>query len=241
MLKRLLVFLGNGGNGSDSLHGNGNRQLSAAHAAVKAASVRSFRDAATEIGRELERARRYERPLTLLVLTLHYLHDQEGAHGSGAQKAPESEEGLEQQTAVRYEEVGSVGGHSPDEIGKRLADPIALLNAWVLSERIREIDIVTYEPIDQRFVFVLPESDRKEARGAVRRIAALMKERGFMVRAGAAQFPDCGLTIPQLVQRGQERWTAEPMVTTPSTRRRSETDSGAPGASMSRNVSKGAN
>ena len=214
ILGPLYRFLGIGGDRLPFSNGRKRRQIDSTHAAVQASSVRSCRDALTDIGRELDRARRYERPMSLLLLTLHYRQDGGGTSSARDDNAEPHEATPDRWTAPSPGEedarvVAHSGDHGNEEMGERVPDPIALLNAWVIGERLREIDILAYDPIGQRFVLVAPESDREAADGAVQRISALMKERGFLVRAGVAQFPGCGLTIPQLVETGEERLSAE--------------------------------
>jgi hypothetical protein len=147
-------------------------------AVLTAAGVPRFREALPRMVMELERARRYGRPLTI---ALHAV-------------APTTAAGN-----------GAGGGHG-DHAGVAqsdfaAADPFstALLGS-MLRELVREIDIVAYSAALSRCTVVMPEIGQPEARLATRRLRDMCSARLAMpIRAEVAVFPEDGVTLEELI------------------------------------------
>lgn len=179
------------GNGFLARGESGGKLPGAASLISKVASVPSFGDAVADLNAELTRARRYEHPVSLLVMSMH--------NGKG-REASEAGAG------------GSGGNGSGVLLESQLPHLIALLVASILNEVLRESDILTYDAIADRFVVLLPESDAEKARQAVVRLDRMMRERMLIrIRAGMAVFPEQGLTVSELLEEGETAWTRDPV------------------------------
>jgi hypothetical protein len=71
----------------------------------------------------------------------------------------------------------------------------------LLRELLRDTDVVTYDPAENRFVLLLTETTPPQARAAVLRLESLLHERaGATLQSGIAMFPDEGLITEDLVR-----------------------------------------
>lgn len=74
----------------------------------------------------------------------------------------------------------------------------------MLRELTRNSDIVTSDPADDRFVVLLPESNRAQAELAASRLRTpLAASTQLLVRMGVAEFPGDGLIIEELVKSAE--------------------------------------
>jgi len=155
--------------------------LRAASLVSRTAGIPPFRHSLPELARELARARRYQRPLSVLVLGLG--SDQLSEHLSGLLGVGGDGEG-----AARL------------QLMAQTTQLVSLVLGPILREVLRESDIVTYGAVEDEYVIMLAESDESQARRAVRRIDELFHKRTFAhLRAGVAEFPADGLTLQDLV------------------------------------------
>lgn len=124
---------------------------------------------------ELERARRYNRGLSIVVLSIEC----PGAAGSGANGPGEARHSV------------------------RVAGPprmVEILAAAGLRNILRQSDVMCYQPTENRFVVALAESDAEQAEKALIRIRETFRERlELRVRAGICRFPNDALTLADLI------------------------------------------
>jgi hypothetical protein len=155
------------------------------------AVLSTMAEAVDSLSAELDRARRYNHSLSVVVLSaspLTELVEQRNGNGDGTDAAA---------------------------LETSLPQVVSLLAAGVLRDVVRKSDIVCYWPTENRFVMALAESDVHSARKALRRIEELFRSRlRLNVHAGLARFPDDGLTLDALVSRAGIR-----ALEGPSTRR----------------------
>jgi len=72
----------------------------------------------------------------------------------------------------------------------------------IARDALRECDIVTYDPIANHYVILLPDSDEDKARQAARRLGELVFRRtALSIRTGVARFPGDGLILQTLVNK----------------------------------------
>jgi hypothetical protein len=140
---------------------------------MAAGQVPTFRQARALLTAEMDRARRYGRPLALAIVCA-------GAPADAA--APEHDEAM----------VGA-----PDAPPSLLAG----LVASVLREAMRETDIVTFSITGARCLVVIPEAGRAEMRQAMDRLLAAQP--AVPVRIGMAVFPDDGWTLTTLLEHAE--------------------------------------
>jgi hypothetical protein len=165
--------------------------LSRAARADLPAVLSSMADAVDSLSAELDRARRYNHSLSVVVLSA----------------SPSTDAGEQQNGAP-----GTIDGAA---LETSLPQVVSLLAAGVLRDVVRKSDIVCYWPSENRFVLALAESDVYSGRKALRRIEELFQSRlRLNVHAGLARFPDDGLTLDALVSRAGIR-----ALEGPSTRR----------------------
>jgi hypothetical protein len=165
-----------------SLLGQRRRARAVAHRvialAAETAGVPRAQRLHAQLVQELARARRYEYPLTTVVLSL----------GSDE---------LMMQTG----HISADGGNRKAGSPSTYFTPFTFLFVWsLLRDALRESDIVTYDSIHNQYVILLPEASKPQALYVVRRLQALLYKQTLMsLRAGVAEFPTDGLTIENLV------------------------------------------
>lgn len=138
--------------------------------------VSSVVDSPDLLHKELERARRYERGLSVSVLTVEPLDAVEG-------------EKLDGDRDVR----ASAKASGPPQV-------VALLAAAGLRDMLRQSDVLCYQPTENRFVLALAESDAEASEKALVRISGIFRERlGLDIQAGISRFPDDALTLAGLI------------------------------------------
>lgn len=144
------------------------------------AGVPTLRQALPHIAAELERARRYGRPFTVMILSV-------GICDRSAELPPDS--GL------------------TDAPQSSIFSPML---ASFLREALRGCDLVTYASIDARCVVSLPEVDAAGARLTIHRLRTLCSARlAARLRVGAATFPDHALTLDDLLDWADSAWSKE--------------------------------
>lgn len=166
----------------------------AAKVATRAAGVPTFRRSLPDLARELARARRYGRPLSVVVLSLgngHLAEEVRRVNGSN----------------------GNNGNSAKDVmLLTRTSQVASIVFGWVLQEALRESDTLSYFAADNRYVILMTESTHEQARKAMERLSALYYQRTLdHLRAGIAQFPGDGLTLEDLVVSAQKAWHEKPV------------------------------
>jgi hypothetical protein len=146
----------------------------AASIAAVAAVAPSQPGSRPQLSREIARARRYQRPLTVVAIKLEGTeHHAPGPAGFKASSAalPERE--------------------------YRLALAIA---GRIMRDSLREGDWLSYNAAHDHYVIALPETDRERAVQFAKRLHALLSERlGLSLRAGVTEFPGDGVTTEELL------------------------------------------
>ena len=163
----------------------------ATRAVTRATGVPTFRRSMPELMRELGRARRYGRPLSVVVLSLgngHLTEEVNRANGSNGNA------GQDVKLLTKTSQVASV------------------VFGWVLQEALRDSDTLTYFAPDNRYVILMTESTQEQARKAIERLSGLYYQRTLdHLRAGNAEFPGNGLTLEELVTSAQKAWHEQPL------------------------------
>jgi GGDEF domain-containing protein len=96
--------------------------------------------------------------------------------------------------------VAKPDGTSGKRNGRELAMAFWHMGA-ILRDLLRNSDIVTSDPADDRFVILLPEANRAQAELAANRLRTpLAAATQLHVRMGVAEFPGDGLIIEELVK-----------------------------------------
>lgn len=143
-----------------------------------------YREMMPLIATELQRSRRYEHPLAVLVLSPDGRPE---ANGNGR--------------AISH------AGGSLDS-----AYLAFFLLGALLRDASRESDIVTYAAEHHLYVAFLSESDEVAARHAARRFGeAFFNRTSLRLRVGLAQFPADGLTLEDLFEEARAAWRLRPL------------------------------
>lgn len=188
--------------------------------------------------REIRRCRRYERPLTLLVVGLQRLtarngtdpdrkHAANGVTGSGTNGKDTSPTFAKGKQADVHDANANGGMNGKSANGHAKAGPLVpssltaqlgfLLLGSLLRGTVRETDIVAYAPEGHHFVVALPESEMAAGELAIARLNDLCFERTSLVlRVGIACFPADGLSLDDLVEHARHAWREEPLIETAS-------------------------
>jgi len=161
--------------------------------ATRAAGVPGFRRSLPDLARELARARRYARPVSLAILSLgsgRWSHEPRSRNGDSA---------------------------SESELMTRTSQVATIVFGSVLQEALRESDIVTYVAAHNQYAILLTESTKAQARRAIERLAALYHQRTLdHLRAGTAEFPGDALTLEELIVSAQKAWQEQPVEQNPT-------------------------
>jgi len=154
-----------------------------------AGSLPTFNELKPFFDREFRRARRYERPLSVLILSLE----------PPVAKA---------QTGFKLESAGESGS-----VQELVAAQLRFFHIGaLLRDALRETDLAGYIADTQEFVVLLPEIDLAGAEQTVRRInALLMKRLSIGLHSGAAEFPAGGLTLGDLVDNARSGLSSQPV------------------------------
>ena len=135
--------------------------------AVQMMRVPDYHQSQTQFSQELIRARRYGRPLSVVVLML--------------------------------DETASDNGGAGDSRTRRI-DLAFLLLGSVWRDATRKSDLVTWDPVLNRYVIALTETGKSEAQRLSNRLLQLSSQGSdIRFRAGFAEFPTDGLTVEDLV------------------------------------------
>lgn len=153
------------------------------------AGVRTLRQAFPELSAELDRARRYRRPLAILLVTDARLPD-----GNGIDSSANRNTGYH----------GSLPGSASSPLTPASALITALIGS-VLRDAVREADIVTYASMLGRCMVMMPEVSAAEAPLALARVGGVCASRlMFPIRAGVSAFPQDGWTLEELIRRAEQ-------------------------------------
>jgi GGDEF domain-containing protein len=151
------------------------------------AGVPTFRKTLPRLNAEVNRARRYERPLTIALVW------------DARPPEPAARGGI---MGARRGRKRSGADPSPLGIGSPL---IPVVIASVLTEIVRDIDIVTYAASLGRFLVLMPETSEAQGRQAIERVAEICVTRLMLpVQARVAIFRDHGWTLEELVRHAME-------------------------------------
>jgi hypothetical protein len=139
------------------------------------AGVPTYRQALPQMAAELARARRYGRPLSIVLVS------------SGGPQAADGAPAA----------LAGWGGQPASPLG-----PVVL--ASLLREVMREEDLISYAAARQRCLVMMPEVALEDAQQAVERVTAICAHRfGLSVRAGIAAYPVDGWTLEDLITRAE--------------------------------------
>jgi hypothetical protein len=164
----------------------------AARLAPREPHIPEFREMLYHLRGEMDRARRYQRPLSVLVVTPHPVDD-------------------EGEWPVPIEDTDARSNGKKVLLETRLPQLASFLVGSILAGAVRQGDSVAYRTANDRFVVFLAEADREVARGAVRRIQGMMRERARLgMRVGIATFPEDGLTLSDLLGQAADQWERAP-------------------------------
>jgi len=154
---------------------------------LEAAAIPAYRQALPQLKKEISRARRYQRPLSIVVIRIRPTSSRE--HKGGAN------------------EDSVVQANEPHEL-----QPLEfVLCGSIFRDALRESDITTYDGGKKQFVMSLCECRTKDTTQIVERLINVVgKTIGDNVSIGSVEFPDDGLIIEDLVNRAMERLNRQP-------------------------------
>lgn len=145
--------------------------------------VMEFGDAGDSIAYEFIRSRRYQTPLSVLLIKLD---KQSIKHNSD-----QSIEGLFQEMLTRYSSNSLV----------RLLD-----------RELRRTDLIIQQPHKNRLILLFPETDAQGTNTMVNRIRELSNDvLGVDISCGFATFPDEAITFDELVKRAENHFKVQSM------------------------------
>ncbi len=153
--------------------------------AAKSAGIPAFRRPDPRLAFELGRARRYQRPLAVVVLSL-------------------GDDQVQEQVGRLIRAGGNGNGDAFLQLITCAKPLVSFLLGSILREALREGDVVSYDAVSDRYAILLTEVNNSQARQAVERLDDLLYKRTFVhFRAGIAEFPSDGLTLEDLVSHAQ--------------------------------------
>lgn len=144
---------------------------------LESAAIPAYSHSLPQLRNELSRARRYKRPLSIIVIRPN------GAFTSTAEALPKN------------------NNHSSQL--KRLSLIEFLLCGPILRDAVREIYITTYDGENNQFIVVLPETYKSQAVETVNRFRNIVgRTIASQMVFGISEFPTTGLIIADLVDLG---------------------------------------
>jgi len=161
---------------------NSDNVIAKASIDINLGAVPTYRKSFERLSAELDRVRRYGRPLSLIVLRL------------------ESDQLLVDIKRNLVSESANGGAGSYNEVMYTIQLVFSLMGS-TLDQSLRESDIPTYDAKNNQYVILLPECTREHAEKMERRLKKLLfkKTAGHLV-AGISEFPADGLIIDDLVK-----------------------------------------
>jgi len=137
----------------------------------KMSRIRSLRDTQIDFDAELSRARRYKRPLSVIVL--RWIGGNDPYWGPGSP--------------------------TDNPSYPQLLD--SLLLGTILPDSIRQTDLVAHDLAAGRYVIMMPEMMKSQAEGATQRLSELFRAHtSASACMGIAGFPEGGLTLEEMIQ-----------------------------------------
>jgi GGDEF domain-containing protein len=144
-------------------------------------AIPSFRRSHSRLEIELSRVRRYDHPLALMVVRIPR-YDIDGPHA---------------------EVFAEVGNSARERHVRRI---VSLHVGALLYDCLRSSDLPTWDAENDRYIVVLPESDRAHAGQAADRLRRLVPSHiGAPIAVGVAEFPSDGLALEDLVTLAAQR------------------------------------
>lgn len=136
-----------------------------------------FEEAAKVIQVELARSRRYDRPLSLVII-------EPDSAGIAAQFQP-----------------------APKEIQKHLTHRFAMAQiAEILDKEARNTDIIIKQEKPDRFIILCPETQTSNTNTLIRRVVEKTRaQTGVQVGFGVAAFPEEAMTFEELLQKAEAK------------------------------------
>ncbi len=160
-------------------------------------AIPTFRRSLPQLTNELTRVRRYNRPLSIIILRI------------------ESDQLLLDLKRSLASDSGNGSASSYSNIIQTLQLVFSLVGS-ILRESLRESDIACYDVANNQYVIMLPECTRQQALMTVRRLKKLLfKRTAGHLMAGIAEFPADGLIIEDLVKRAMENCQPKLLAQTP--------------------------
>lgn len=136
-----------------------------------------FEEAAKVIQTELARSRRYNRPLSLVII-----EPDPAAIGAESQPAPRE---IQQQLARRY---------------------VMAQIAEILDKEARNTDTIVKQDKPDRFIILCPETQTSNTNTLIRRVVEKTRAQvGVQVGFGVAAFPDEAMTFEELLQKAEAK------------------------------------
>ena len=158
-----------------------------AESASRALRIPTYREFQPVLNDELARARRYQRPLSTLVL--------------------QPENGPMRRLLAR-----DPGQSVSAALENTCLQFVFFLLGTLLKDSLRSTDRLCYLTSDHLYLALLTESSPEDARFVVRRLDAMLRARiSVPVVAGVSEFPRNGLTIPDLVAHARLQCRRDPL------------------------------
>jgi hypothetical protein len=169
---------------------------------------------------ELRRSRRYERPLSVLVVVPD-VEPHGIANGNGWGNGNGHSANAERNGNGNGAGNGGSSSLAARELGNGAVRPLYwaqirfLMLGSLLCGTLRESDIVSYAADVNEFVALLPECNGAAARQAIERLHQVYAARmGIGLRGGMAVYPADGLTLDDLLGHARRTLAAQPMAQT---------------------------
>jgi len=138
----------------------------------------TYRESAPALAAEIDRARRYQRPVSLAIVQFD-----------------EAPPGLDHHEALRGD--GGGNGLYPELL-------VAMVLGAVIKDSLRTTDLLSYHVEGGCYVVLMPELNAAQAHLAAQRLNDLVLARIFApIRVGIAQFPRDGWTLPELFSHAE--------------------------------------
>jgi GGDEF domain-containing protein len=179
-------------------------------AAFQYAGIPTYRQSLPDLKKEIDRLRRYGRPLTVAVLRVQPASS--NGHNGDLQSLP-SDDTVPDKNHAQVNKTNGNGQHGTNGNGngngnghgnahdqsEDLLHIATIIYGPIVRDFLRDCDIVTYDTINNQFVILLPETSASQASQTMRRLNQLfVKRAGTQLISGISEFPKDGYTIEDL-------------------------------------------
>jgi len=149
---------------------------------IEESSLPFYHNFLPALNKELSRIRRFEHPLSIVVMQPNGVH---------LDKADKYKQKADPRTGI---------SQFPTDI-KSTSKAEFVLCGLIVKNSIRDIDMIAYDNLNNRFILSFPETNKAQANQSIKRLKKLIgNSMAGQLCFGIAEFPENGLIIEDLIE-----------------------------------------